>query len=128
MHIFNVSITTVQGLRNFSQKVWEELITQSRCHLFKTCWNNDKAQLHVNFSKNVRKLPKSHMHIFNVSMTTVHGLKNISLKVWEELITQSRCHLFKTCWNNDKSQLHVNFLKKMSKHFQKVTCTSTMCP
>jgi hypothetical protein len=30
------------------------------------------------------------MHIFNVSITTVQGLKNVSLKVWEELITQSR--------------------------------------
>ena len=26
---------------------------------------------------------------FNVSITIVHGLKNVSLKVWEELITQS---------------------------------------
>ena len=31
-----------------------------------------------------------YMHIFNVSITTVQGLKNVSLKVWEELITQSR--------------------------------------
>ena len=30
------------------------------------------------------------MHIFNVSITTVQGLKNVSLKAWEELITQSR--------------------------------------
>jgi hypothetical protein len=33
MHIFNVSITTVQGLKNVNQKVWEELITQSVYHL-----------------------------------------------------------------------------------------------
>jgi hypothetical protein len=26
----------------------------------------------------------------NVSRTTVEGLRNVSLKVWEELITQSR--------------------------------------
>jgi hypothetical protein len=68
----------------------KELITQSRCRLFKTCWKNDKVQLHVNFSTNVRTLLKSHMHIFNVSITTVQDLKNVSLKVWEELITQSR--------------------------------------
>jgi hypothetical protein len=36
---------------------------------------------------------KSHMHIFNVSITTVQGLKNESLKVWEELITQSTVKL-----------------------------------
>jgi hypothetical protein len=30
------------------------------------------------------------MHIFNVSITTVQGLINVSLKVWEELITQRR--------------------------------------
>jgi hypothetical protein len=45
---------------------------------------------HVNFLKNVRIFPKSHMHIFNVFITTVQGLKNVSLKVWEELITRSR--------------------------------------
>jgi hypothetical protein len=60
-----------QGLKNVTLKVCEEFITQSRCCLFRT-------------------LPKGHMHIFNVSITTVQGLKNVSLKVWEELITQSR--------------------------------------
>jgi hypothetical protein len=30
------------------------------------------------------------MHIFNVSITTIQGLKNVSLKVRKELITQSR--------------------------------------
>jgi hypothetical protein len=30
------------------------------------------------------------MHIFHVSIITVQSLKNIILKVWEELITQSR--------------------------------------
>jgi hypothetical protein len=29
------------------------------------------------------------MHIFNVSITTMQGLKNVSLKAREELITQS---------------------------------------
>jgi phenolic acid decarboxylase len=36
--------------------------------LFKTCWKNDQVQLYVNFSKNYRTLPKSHMHIFDVSI------------------------------------------------------------
>jgi hypothetical protein len=49
---------------NFSLKVWEEFITQSRYHLFKTCRKNDKVQLHVNLTKIVRKLPqKSHAHL-----------------------------------------------------------------
>jgi hypothetical protein len=78
MHIFNVSITTVQSMKNVSLKVWEELITQSRCHLFKTCWKNDKVHLNVNFSKNLWTLPKCHMLIFNVSITTMQGLKNVS--------------------------------------------------
>jgi hypothetical protein len=42
------------------------------------------------FLKNVRTHSKSHMHIFNVSLTTVQILKNVNLKVWEELITQGR--------------------------------------
>jgi hypothetical protein len=83
MHIFNVSITTVQSLENVSLKVWEEFITQSRYPLFTNCWKIDKVQLHVNFSKKARTLPKSHMHIFNVSITTVQSLENISLKMWE---------------------------------------------
>jgi hypothetical protein len=30
------------------------------------------------------------MHIFNVSTATVQSLKIVNLKVWEELITQSK--------------------------------------
>jgi hypothetical protein len=67
------------------------------------------------------------MHIFNVSITTVQGLKNVSLKVWEELITQSRCRLFKTCWKMTEFN-YMEIFQKMSKHFQKVTCTFSMCP
>jgi hypothetical protein len=36
------------------------------------------------------KLAGMHVHMLNVSITTVQGLKNVSLKVSEELITQSR--------------------------------------
>jgi hypothetical protein len=80
MKIFNTSITTVQSLENANLEVWEELITQRRFHLFKTCWKNDKIQLHVN-SENVRALLKSHMHIFNVPITIVQSFENVSLKV-----------------------------------------------
>jgi hypothetical protein len=93
---------TVQDLKNVTKKVWEELMKQSRCRLvFKICWKNYYIELDVIFSKNVWTLPESHMHIFNVSITTMQCLKNVSLMVWEELFTQSRCHLFKTCWKND---------------------------
>jgi hypothetical protein len=42
---------------------------------------NDKVQQHVKFLKNVQTLPKSHMHIVNVFMTTAHSLKNVSTEV-----------------------------------------------
>jgi hypothetical protein len=51
----------------------------------------------VKFSKNVWTLSKRYMHIFNVPIRNVESLKNVSLEVSEELITQSRCHLFKKC-------------------------------
>jgi hypothetical protein len=38
-------------------------------------------QLHGNFTNRVCNLPESHMHIFNVSIATVQGLKNVSIKV-----------------------------------------------
>jgi hypothetical protein len=52
------------------------------------------------------------MHIFNVSITTVQGLKNVSLKVWEELITQKRCRLFKTFWKKWPSSTTCKFFEK----------------
>jgi hypothetical protein len=30
------------------------------------------------------------MHIFNISTTAVKGLKNVRIRMWEELMTQSR--------------------------------------
>jgi hypothetical protein len=65
----------------------------------------EKVQLYVNFSNSIHTLPKSHMHIFNVSITSVQGLKNVR----QTVITQSRCHLCRTCWKNDQVQLHVIF-------------------
>jgi hypothetical protein len=73
MQIFNVSITTMQGLTNVSLKVREEFIPQSRCRLYKACW-----KLHVDFSKKCPNIPKCHMHIFNVSITIVQDLKNVA--------------------------------------------------
>jgi hypothetical protein len=40
-----------------------------------------KFNFNVNFSNSVCNLPESHMHIFNVPIITVQGLKNVSLKV-----------------------------------------------
>jgi hypothetical protein len=53
----------------------------SRYHLCKICWKNDYVQLYVNFSNSTNTIPKSHMHIFNVSIVAVQGLKNVSRKV-----------------------------------------------
>jgi hypothetical protein len=41
MHIFNVSITTVQGLKNVTQEVWEELITQKDASSIRNMLKND---------------------------------------------------------------------------------------
>jgi hypothetical protein len=80
-------------LEKVCQEVWEELISQSRYHLFKTCWKNDQVQLHVNFSKKFWTLPKSNVHIFIVFITVQLcrvWRMFLSLKVWEELFTRSR--------------------------------------
>jgi hypothetical protein len=77
MHIFNVSITTVQGLKNVTLKVWEELITQSAVYS-----KHAGKMIKFNYMEIFRKMSeyfqKSHMHIFNVSITSVQGLKNVS--------------------------------------------------
>jgi hypothetical protein len=71
MHIFNVSIINVQCLKNVSQDVRGELIPQSRYHQFKTCWKNTPSSTTCKFfSRNVRTLPKNHMHISYVSIIT----------------------------------------------------------
>jgi hypothetical protein len=57
------------------QNMLKKWLSSTTCKFFEKCSNT----------------PKSHMHIFNVFITTVQGLKNVSHKVWEELITQSRC-------------------------------------
>ena len=67
------------------------------------------------------------MHIFNVSITTVQGLKNVSLKVWEELITQSSVVYSKHAGKMTKFN-YMEIFREMSEHFQNVTCTSSMYP
>jgi hypothetical protein len=74
-------MTKVPKLKKASLEVRKEFITQSRHHLFKTCWKNYQVQLHVNFSKNDQTLLNSQMHVFNVSITTLQSLKNVSLMV-----------------------------------------------
>jgi hypothetical protein len=93
-------------------------------------YSKHAGKLHGNFSNSVCNLPKSHMHIFNVSIATVQCLKNVSVKVWEELITQSiyvgavySKHVGKMTKFN-----YLEIFRKISEHFQKVTCTSSMCP
>ena len=80
MHIFNVSITTVQGLKNVNLKVLEELIT--KVGVVYLVHNEIMTKFNTwKFSEKVQTLPKSHMHIFNVSITTVQGLKTVSLNL-----------------------------------------------
>jgi hypothetical protein len=168
MHIFNVSITSVQSLEKVVYKARKESVTQKstiyskqaekkwrssadsitmsnfsvvhtlpkrhmhQCvyqksarfkenqprgmrgvdytkQIFKTCWKNDKVYLHVNFSNNLWALSKCSMHIFNMSRITLQSFKNFSLKLWENLVTQSSYCLFKTCWENDYVQILVHF-------------------
>jgi hypothetical protein len=100
--LFNVSVTTVQGLKNVRLKVWEELITQSRCRLFKTSWKNYQVpttckffgkMIKFNYMEIFRKMSEHFQKVTctspNVSIRTVQGLKNVSQKVKEKLITQS---------------------------------------
>jgi hypothetical protein len=70
------------------------------------------------------------MHIFNVSIATVQGLRNVSVKVWEELITQST-YVGDVYSKHAEEMTKFNYMeifRKMSEYFQKVTCTSSMCP
>jgi hypothetical protein len=101
MYIF---ITSVKSLKNVNEKVRKELITQSKyMYTIPSMYNMLKKGLSSTTYKIFEKCPgtsKSNMHIFNVSITTVKGLKNVSLKVWEELTTQSRYIHHKTSRKN----------------------------
>jgi hypothetical protein len=116
---------------------WKLSIDDDKCSLSKTCWKNEWVQLHVNSSNSVHNHSESHMHIFNVSITTVQGFKNVSLNVWEELITQSwwqvpfnsnmlkkwlsstTCKFFQKCPNTSKaSHSHIQCVHNKCARFE----------
>jgi hypothetical protein len=83
MHIFKVFITTVQ-MSAYRRWLHKEGTIYSKHAVLKVNY------IIIHFLKNVETLPKTHMHIFKESVTTVQSLENVSFKVSEELITQSK--------------------------------------
>ena len=99
MHIFNMLLIAVQSFKMNAWKPWEELITQSYLFLkpsLKIIW----VQNAVILSKIIFLSAKSHMHIFNMLITSVQSFKLIAWKLWEELITQ-------TCYTILKPNLKI---------------------
>jgi hypothetical protein len=94
------------------QNMMEKWLSSTKCNNMMEKWLSSTK---CNFLKNVQTLPKSHMHIFNVCITTVQSLKNGSLMVWEELITQSRWRLFSK---------NVTLFRKLHSHLQ---CVHNNC-
>ena len=71
IHIFNMLITSVQSFKLIAWKLWEELITQT-CHpILKPNLKIFQVQNAVHLSKMMFLLAKSHMHIFNMLITSV---------------------------------------------------------
>ena len=100
MHIFNMLITSVQSFKLIAWKLWEEMITQTCYPILKP---NLKPNLNIVWVQNVVILSKviilpakSHMHIFNMLITSVHSFKLIARKLWEELITQTGYPILKS--------------------------------
>ena len=101
MHIFNMLITFVHSFKLIAWKLWEELITQTCYPILKPnlkklatqywslTWRNCLSPKHSNSVENYFLLAKSHMHIFNILITSVKSFKLITWKLWEELITQT---------------------------------------
>ena len=92
MHIFNMFnmlITSVQRFKLIAWKLWEELITQTCYPILKPNLKIVWVQNAVILSKMIFLPAKSHMHIFNMLITSVQSFKLIAWKLWEELITQT---------------------------------------
>ena len=122
MHIFNMLITSVQSFKLIAWKLWEELITQTCYPILKP---NLKPNLKIVEVKNVVILSKviflpakSHMHIFNMLITSVQCFKLIAWKLWEELITQTATPYWCLTWKLSKSKIFVKnyFLVYLKPH------------
>jgi hypothetical protein len=94
-------------------------IDNNKYSVFKTFLKNGSRSTMWNLSNNVRTLLKSHMHIFNVSITTVQGLKSVSRKVWEELITQSRVLSIQNKLEKWQSSITCKFFDKCANTLKK---------
>ena len=89
MHIFNMLLIAVQSFKMTAWKPWEELITQSYYLLLKPSLKIIQVQNAVILSKIIFLSAKSHMHVFNMLITSVKSFKLIAWKLWEKLITQN---------------------------------------
>ena len=91
MHIFNMLLIAVQSFKMNAWKPWEGLITQCYYLLLKPSLKIIYVQNAVILSKIIFLSAKSHMHIFNMLITSAKSFKLIAWKLLEELITQT-CH------------------------------------
>ena len=101
MHIFNMLLIAVQSFKMNAWKPLEMLITQYNYLLLKPSLKIIWVQNAVILSTIIFLPAKSHMHIFNMLITSVQSLKLIAWKLWEELIT-------KTCYPILKPNLKPN--------------------
>ena len=76
-------------------KPCKEMITQSYYLLLKPSLKIISVQNAVILSKITFLPAKSHMHIFNMLITSMQSFKLIAWKLWEELITQTCCPILK---------------------------------
>ena len=104
-------------------KPWEELITQSYYLLLKPNLKIVWIKTSVILSKMIFLPANSHMHIFNMLITSVQSSKLIAWILWEELITQ-------TCYPILKPNLKIVYVKNaviVSKMiFFPAKCTSSI--
>ena len=89
MHIFHMLLIGGQNFKMNAWKPWEELITQSYYLLLKPSLKIIWVQNAIILLNIIFLSAKSHMHIFNMLITSVHGFKLIAWKLWEKLITQT---------------------------------------
>ena len=89
MHIFNMLEISVQTFKLNAWKLLEELITQSFYPFLKPNLKIVQVKNALILSKIIFLLAQSHMHIYNMLITSVKRFKLIAWKPWEELITQT---------------------------------------
>ena len=96
MHMFDMLIRSVQSLKLIAWKLWEKLITQTGYPILKSNLKIVEVQNAVILSKIIFLPAKSHMHIFNMLITSEQSFEWIAWKLWEELITQTGYPILKS--------------------------------